>query len=453
MLNISESKIKNILDEGNFYSLRTLKTPGVGRQVAKVILVLMGMIVLAMFLPWQQNIRGTGELTAMHPRNRPQTVQSAIPGRISEWYVQEGQFVEKGDTILVLEEIKEKYFDPQLLPRLRQQITAKESGLAAKNNKRAALEQQVKALEQAKLVKLQQARNYYQQSLLKLESDSIYFESEKIQFDNAENIFNRNKARYEAGNIPLTKFQELESKFQKSKASVVSAENKWLQSKTEVISKRVDIAATEAEYLDKISKAKSDLSATIADIHTSEGDLAKINNEYANMEIRNQQYSLVAPQSGYIVHALKAGIGETIKEGEAIANVIPASLDMAVEMYIKPMDQPFISVGRKARLQFDGWPSLIFSGWPNVTVGTFGGVVQVIDRMESKPGLIRILVSPDPDDEPWPDQLRMGTGAKGWVMLDDVPIWFELWRQLNGFPPSIYQDATEQTGKGKSAKK
>lgn len=453
MLNISESKIKNILDEGNFYSLRTLKTPGVGRQVAKVILVLMGMIFLAMFLPWQQNIRGTGEITALHPRNRPQTVQSAIPGRISEWYIREGQYVEKGDTILVLEEIKEKYFDPKLLERLRQQIDAKESGLEAKKNKQKALEQQVEALEKAKVIKLQQARNYYQQSLLKLESDSIYFESEKVMYDNAENIFNRNKSRYEAGNIPLTKFQELESKFQKSKATLVSAENKWLQSQTDVVSKRVDIAATEAEYLDKISKAQSDLSATIADIHTSEGELAKSYNEYANMEIRNEQYSLIAPQSGYIVQALKAGIGETIKEGEAIASIMPATTDMAVEMYIKPMDQPFIRVGRKARLQFDGWPSLIFSGWPNVTVGTFGGVVEVIDRMESKPGLIRILVSPDPGDEPWPDQLRMGTGVKGWVMLDDVPIWFELWRQLNGFPPSIYQDSGEEAGKGKESKK
>lgn len=451
MLNISEPKVTNILDDGQFYSLRTLKTPGLGRQVARVILIMMGLLILVLFLPWQQNIRGTGQITAFHPQNRPQTVQSAIPGRISEWKVSEGQFVEKGDTILVLEEIKEKYFDPQFLERLQQQLVAKRNGLEAKHGKELALNQQIDALEKAKKVKLQQARNYYSQSLLKLQSDSIYFETTKIQYGNAENIYNRNKSRYEAGNIPLTKFQELESKFQKSKAEVVAAENKWLQSKTEVISTEVNITATEAEYLDKISKARSDLSATIADIHASEGELVKMENEYTSMEIRQQQYSLIAPQSGYIVQAMKAGIGETIKEGEALASVMPSTHDLAIEMYVKAMDQPFIGVGRKARLQFDGWPSLIFSGWPNATVGTFGGIVKVIDRVESKPGMIRILITPDPQDDTWPDQLRMGSGAKGWVMLDDVPIWFELWRLLNGFPPRIYEDPSENSSK--SAKK
>ena len=80
-----------------------------------------------------------------------------------------------------------------------------------------------------------------------------------------------------------------------------------------------------------------------------------------------------------------------------------------------------------------------FSGWPNVSVGTFGGKVEVIDFVNSKPGEFRILVTPDESDDPWPSQLRMGSGTKGWVMLSDVPIWFEIWRQLNGFPASIYE--------------
>jgi len=62
----------------------------------------------------------------------------------------------------------------------------------------------------------------------------------------------------------------------------------------------------------------------------------------------------------------------------------------------------------------------------------------VIDYVSSVPGEFRILVVPDQSDEPWPSQLRVGSGTRGWVMLDNVPLWYEIWRKLNGFPPSLY---------------
>lgn len=438
MLHISNDKIDDILKEEQLYSLKTLKTPGLGRALARVLMVMTAIVIGSLFLPWQQNIHGTGTLTALNPGNRPQAVQSAIAGRIVDWKVSEGNFVTKGDTILQLAEIKEKYFDPELLLRLSEQIAAKEASLTAKENKRDALKNQIVALEQMRAVKIRQAENKLIQSGLKVESDSIAYESEKVNFRNVENIFERNQQRYEAGNIPLTKFQEIQNKYQLSRAKIVSAENKWLQSKAELINSTVAIAGLDAEYSDKISKAQSDLNATISDLFDTKGSLAKLRNENANMSIRNQQYQVIAPQTGYVVKAMKAGIGETIKEGEDIVTIMPDTRDKAAEMYVKAMDIPFIARGRKVRIEFDGWPALQFSGWPNVSVGTFGGVVEVIDRVESKGGKFRILVKPDEEDEPWPVELRMGSGTKGWVMLNNVPVWFELWRQLNGFPPSIY---------------
>ncbi|MFY0600301.1 MAG: HlyD family efflux transporter periplasmic adaptor subunit [Cyclobacteriaceae bacterium] len=440
MLNISQDRVSDALKEDQFYSLRTLKTPSLGRIMARVLIVTTFISLASLFLPWQQNIRGTGLLTALNPENRPQTIQSAIAGRIIDWHISEGEYVTKGDTILTLAEIKEKYFDPDLLLRLQQRIEAKESSLEAKEQKRIALKNQIGALNDARKIKLSQAQNKIDQTILKLQNDSIAFEAEKVNFENNKNIFERNKARYEAGNIPLNKFRELESKFQASRAKIVSAKNKWHQSQSEKLIVQANIAGLDAEYLDKISKSQSDLSATISDLYDTEGSLAKLRNEFANMRIRNDQYQIIAPQNGYLVKALISGIGETIKEGQAVATIMPETNDMASEMYIKAMDLPFISKGRKVRVQFDGWPALQFSGWPNVSVGTFGGIVQIIDRVDSKGGKFRILVKPDPDQEPWPDQLRMGSGIKGWVMLDNVPIWFELWRQLNGFPPSIYEE-------------
>ena len=447
MLNISSISIKKKISDSELYTLRTLKTPDPGKTLAKWLLGFFVIFLICLFLPWQQNIRGKGKVTALSQANRPQTVESAIAGRINAWNVIEGQLVEKGDTILVLSEIKDKYFDPELMQRLREQLEAKENGLQSKVKKAEALKEQIQALEEAMAVKLSQAKNKLEQARLKLVSDSVDYQAEQVRFKNFQNQYERNKVLYEAGNIALTKFQDIESKLQESKMKLVSSENKFLQSKAALINARIDISGTRAEYQDKISKAESNRNATLSDIYDSEAQVSKLKNETANTQIRQQQYFLQAPQSGYVVKAIKSGIGETIKEGEAVATILPKSIDKAVELYVKAMDIPLISKGRQVRVEFDGWPALQFSGWPSVSVGSFGGIVKVIDRINSKNGEFRVLITPDPEDEPWPEQVRLGSGAKGWVMLDDVPVWYEIWRQLNGFPPSLYNENESESQK------
>lgn len=421
MLRISKEKIGHQIPQERLYSLRALQPPRSGRVLARWLMALGATFFIVLFLPWQQNIRGRGTVTALNPGNRPQTVESAIPGRIQQWHINEGQFVNKGDTILSLSEIKEKYFDPQLLARLNQQIEAKINSLGSKSQKSESLRSQIAALELQQKVKLDQTK--------------AKLDAEKVRYENAENQFQRNKKLYEAGNIPLTKYQDFEYKFQGSKADYLNAQ--------------IELERVNAEYLDKINKAESELNNTLAEIYDAQGSIAKLRNEFSNLKIRNEQYQVIAPQSGIVVKALKAGIGETIKEGEAVCTIMPETSDLAVAMYVKAMDVPLISKGRKVRVQFDGWPALQFSGWPSVSVGTFGGTVEVIDYVNSKPGEFRILVIPDKTEEAWPVQLRMGSGTKGWVMLNNVPVWFELWRQLNGFPASIYEEPENPISKGK----
>jgi multidrug resistance efflux pump len=423
MLNLSRQRIDKIIAQEKLYSLRAIKTPKAGKILARWLLGISIIFLIILFVPWQQNIRGTGSVTAFNPMNRPQTVESIIAGRIQTWHIREGEYVEKGDTIITLTEVREKYFDPQLLARLREQILAKENSLEAKDQKAKALARQIGALRDALTNKLGQAK--------------AKLEAERIRFQNAQNQYERNKKLFEAGNIPLTKFQDIEYRYQGAQADYTNA--------------TIELDQVEAEYLDKISKAESDRSNTQAEMFDTEAELAKLKNEYSNMQIRNEQYQILAPQNGVVVKALKAGLGETIKEGDAVCTIMPLTIDdLAIEMYIKAMDVPLISKGRKVRVEFDGWPALQFSGWPSVSVGTFGGEVRVIDYVNSRPGEFRILVTPDKADETWPKQLRVGSGVKGWVMLDDVPVWYEIWRQLNGFPPSLYQAPLDEVLERKS---
>ncbi|MFY0653587.1 MAG: HlyD family efflux transporter periplasmic adaptor subunit [Cyclobacteriaceae bacterium] len=448
MLNISNERINDRLADKQLYSLKVLKTPHLSIHLARVLIVISVLSLLSLFMPWQQNIRGGGKVTALNPANRPQNIQSVIPGMIKKWHVIEGQFVNKGDTILELSEIKDKYFDPEILTRMSEQLVAKKSGLMAKDLKKEAYKNQIRALKDALEAKYQQALNKIKQSVLKVTTDSAGMEAEKINYANYANIFKRNKVRYESGNIALTKFQELESKYNAAKAKLVEKENKYLQTKAELSISRTNLASIQAEYSEKISKATTDLQSTLSDINESQAIVAKLENEIKNVEVRRDRYSVVSPQSGYLVRVLKAGLGETIKEGEAVATIQPERPDLAVEMYVRAMDVPLISQDRKVRIQFDGWPALQFSGWPNVSVGTFGGLVRVIDKVNNTSGEFRILVTPDPEDDPWPHQLRLGSGVKGWVMLDNVRVWYEIWRQFNGFPPSLYESPEGKEDKG-----
>lgn len=423
MLNLSaDKKVDKAMPHQQLYVLRTLQSPKAGRTLARWLLGLGIVFFIVLFLPWQQNIRGTGKVTAFNPANRPQSIEAVIAGRIKKWYVQEGQFVQRGDTIVTITEVKEKYFDPKLLQRMREQIAAKESSIVSKEEKAKALDRQIAALRDA--------------MNLKIDQTAAKVEAEKIRFANAENQFQRNKKLFDAGNIALTKFQEIEYKYQGAKAELLQAQ--------------MELDRVQAEYLDKINKSESEVSSTYAELFESQADVAKLKNEYANLQIRNEQYQILAPQTGFVVKAMQAGIGETVKEGDAVCTIMPEAADIAVEMYVKAMDVPLITKGREVRIQFDGWPALQFSGWPSVSVGSFGGRVKVIDYVNSKPGEFRMLVVPDSQDEAWPRQLRVGSGIKGWVMLNDVPVWYEIWRQLNGFPPSLYDEPLDEVLKNES---
>ncbi|MFM7857580.1 MAG: HlyD family secretion protein [Flammeovirgaceae bacterium] len=424
MLNISKNSVEKKMPQEKLYALRSLDTPLAGKILARWLMAISVLFLVTLFLPWQQNIRGAGKVTALSPSNRPQTIETVIAGRIQTWKFKEGQFVEKGDTIAIISEVKEKYFDPKFLVRLQQVITAKEKGLESKSEKAKALQRQIRALEDGLRTKVNQSK--------------AKLEAETVKFNNFKNQYDRNKKLFEAGNIPLTKFQDIEYKYQGAEADYVNAQ--------------IEIERVQAEYLDKINKAESEWNNTLAEMSDTQADLAKLRNELSNMEIRSQQYHILAPQAGFVVKATQAGIGETIKEGDPVCTIMPQSTDVAVEMHVKAMDVPLISKGRKVRIEFDGFPALQFSGWPSISVGTFGGTVEVIDYVNTKPGEFRILVVPDQTDTPWPKQLRMGSGIKGWVMLDDVKVWYELWRQLNGFPPSLYQEPETEEPKTKKSK-
>ena len=443
MLNLSNQQIDEQMFAG--YPLKTLQElphPRSSRRLGRWMLFFLFLTIVILFMPWRQNINGLGSVTSLTPQDRPQTLQNAIAGRIERWSVREGQYVKKGDTLLVISEIKDEYFDPNLPQRLDEQLDAKRGTRLATDAKIQALDSQMKALGAGVKVDLAEARNRVRQEQLRVRIDSADLVAIRRNYQIAVDRLERYEKGYRDGLFSLTDLESRRLTIQQDYAKVVMQENKLNVTRQSLANARLDLELIQAKYEQDIAKTMSDRSSALSSKASANNEIAVMRNKISNVNVRRGMYVVRAPQSGFVVRSLKAGIGETIKEGEAIATLQPANPTIAVELFVRAMDVPLIQRGRRVRIQFDGWPAIQFSGWPAVAVGTFGGKVAVIDAVSSTNGQYRLLVTPDamPGDQPWPKQLRVGSGVAGWVMLDDVPIWYELWRQLNGFPPSLKQE-------------
>jgi len=392
-----------------------------------------------MFLPWTQNIKAKGSITTLKQEQRPQEINSPIPGKIMKWWVKEGDYVRKGDTILQISEIKEDYLDPNLVGRTQQQVDAKQGMIDNYERKVATVDLQIDALMSSKKLKIEQLNNKLKQLDNKLAGEAAELNAATNEYKLAKDQFDRQEKMFNEGLVSQTQLQQRNIAFQNAVAKQIMVENKLAQTQQEVINVRIEQNSVEQDYTEKISKAEGDRFQSMSQIAGGEGDVAKLQNQVSNYKIRNGMYIILAPQDGQIVQAKKSGIGEIIKDGELITVIVPNRLDYAVEMYVRPVDLPLINIGQKVRFMFDGFPAIVFSGWPDNSYGTFGGKVVAYESSISSNGLFRVLVAEDKNDREWPKQLKIGSGSQGIALMKDVPIWYELWRNINGFPPDYYK--------------
>lgn len=407
-------------------------------------LAILLVIIICLFLPWTQNVRSKGKVTTLRLEDRAQEVNTVIGGRIAQWYVTEGDQVMAGDTLVRLEEVKVEYFDPQLLTRTQDQLAAKSDAVDLYNDKSKAIGSQIAALEAALNSKLQVIDNKMQQQKLKITNDS----TEYVALGNELKAYLRQneaaKVLLDSGAISKVEYEKRWVNYQLSQGKVVMVKNKWEQSKQELYTLRFERNLAIQEYTDKIAKARGDRSAVLSEVAGTRAEVAKLQNLFANYDARSKFYYITAPQSGQLSKAMKAGIGEWVKEGDFIAEIVPSQQDKAVEIYIQPVDLPLVQKDQKVMLVFDGYPAIVFSGWPASSYGTFRGVVSFIGQAADANGKFRVMVREDKTFRQWPQTLTIGTAAQGISMLKEVPVYYELWRNINGFPPDYYKVTTNK---------
>lgn len=396
------------------FTLDLLGSPTIHRRLTAVLTtILLGSILFLIFVPWQQSVVGSGRVTSFTPQARPQTVESAISGRIMRWYVKEGDRVEKGDTIVVLADINVNFMDSDMIERMR----------LLRNRTFAAQEQSIASA----LQRRKQAEQRYESARARYDNTKVETETARIRSNRADTLFRQDiVSRREVESAQLA--------LQKAVADSVSAI-------AGLLAARQDIEMFSAEEERIINQAYSTM---------HEMDI-----RVANAEGRKGAGIVVAPIGGTIVRIERYGEGMMVKEGTPLALIVPAGDDRAVELYVGSMDAALVGPGRLVSLQFSGFPAFQFSGWQNIQVGVFHGRVKVVDATDDGSGRFRVLVVPAEERQyaEWPSNryLRQGTDATGWVLLDEVAIGYELWRQLMGFPPQYPVAETKSSKDRKSS--
>lgn len=408
------------------------------------------LVFIILLLPWTQNIRANGDVTTLRQEQRPQEINSIIGGRIIKWYIKEGDVVKKGDTLAQLAEVKDAYLDPNLIDRTKEQLDAKSEAVNSYRDKVDAQALQLNAIQMSRDLKISHLKNKIMQVRLKVVSDSMEAIAATNDLNIATEQLRRQKIMRDSGLASLVQVEQRNQSFQNAFAKKTSADIKFTNTKTDLINTSIELNQVLQEYAEKVYKTTGEIASAQSEIASGKGEIAKLSNQYSNYVIRAGQYFLIAPQDGQIVKATKSGINEIVKEGDKLVEIVPTKIEYAVEMYVRPVDLPLLNRGQKVRFLFDGFPAIVFSGWPKTSFGTFGGRIVAVENSVSSNGKFRVLVSEDPDDKPWPPSLKMGAGASGIALLKDVQIWYELWRNINGFPPDFY---TEKDIKKKDEKK
>ncbi|MDX2087782.1 MAG: HlyD family efflux transporter periplasmic adaptor subunit [Kofleriaceae bacterium] len=413
-----------------------------------VIIAFVAVAAALWFAPWQQSVRGGGRVIAYAPLERQQTIKATIAGRVARWHVQEGDAVVEGTIVATIEDN-----DPELATRLERTRDAARERLENARQSVIVYTQQIAQLESARTAAVAAA-----ESRVAMGTERRLAAEQALAAARATRqaaFAQRDRRRtLERDGLTSTRDRELaDLAAQTADAEVARAEATLRAARGEVEAMRAERARTEASASADIERARVSLQSARSEVAAYDAALQ----EREIAVSRQQTMTIVAPRAGTILRQLVTEGGEYVSAGDPIALLVPSTELRAVEMWLDGRDASLVYPGRKVRLQFEGWPAVQFVGWPSVAVGTFGGEVAFVDAAADARGQLRVVVTPDPTDGPWPEGrfLRQGTRANGWVLLDRVRLGYELWRQWNGFPPATNPpppDATSSDGKMLGAK-
>lgn len=419
-------------------AIRLTETTGASRRFARNLGWFLLLVLLILVLtPWQQNIRGVGRVVAYAPQERQQAIEATVEGRIVSWKVQEGSEVKAGNLIGEISD-----YDPELPQRIRQELATLDQRMAVIQSRIQALDEQARLAERSKEMAILAAEARIKMAEERLNAAKHNVEAASAAYETSRLNFERQRALEQKGLASRRTYELSDLDFTQKRTDQERAHAAYNAASSEVDAVRADRQKILADSGASVEKSRSEFTKSQEELHYAEAERLKLETRSA----RQGSQKIIAPRDGTILRLVANPGAEVVKPGDAVAILIPSTRQRAVELWVDGNDASLIDIGRKVRLQFEGYPAIQFSGWPETAVGTFGGKVSLLDSTDNGKGDFRILILPDNDDEPWPDErfIRQGVRVNGWVLLNKVRLGYELWRNFNGFPPLIQPEKNTQ---------
>lgn len=412
-------------------ALVATETPEFVVRYVKILAILFfALPIIAMFLPWQQNVTAIGKVTAFSPSERVQTIDAPVSGVISKWYVQEGSVVKEGDVLLEVSDI-----DPMFKDRLEAQRNNLQTKLNAKQDELKSYQVQQQNLMSSRDAKISAAQFKLDVANQKILSTTEAISAAKATADAAEFQSNRMQRLFVDGLVSKRDLEVAERDLIIAHRNLISAQAQHNSAKAEAQSAKAEILQIRAD-------TQASLDSSSAVINKIKGELADSQNSLTSSEInlsRQNMQRIVAPRSGTIFRLPVNSQSQMISQGQPLLVILPETNARAVELWVDGRDAPLITTDTSVRLEFEGWPAIQVPGWAKIGIGTFSGKVSFVDPTDNGTGSFRVMVVPDENYPDWPSArfLRQGISAKGWILLENVTIGYEIWRLLNGFPARI----------------
>ncbi|MGB0679660.1 MAG: HlyD family secretion protein, partial [Polyangiales bacterium] len=360
-------------------------------DLSPVVRLLSSMLIIAMaaalaalvWVPWQQSIRGAGKVIAYAPVERQQFVQAPLEGRVTTWYVREGQAVKAGTVIAAMSDN-----DPDILARIERERDAAANQVQAAILSIMALEGRIAAMQVSRSAAVEAARGKRSKSKEMVRSAARKLDAAKAKYETAKVNLARQQRLHVQGLVSTRTLELAQLSFDTAKADVAREEADLAASEREVEANDADLRRVGSGELASIEAAKSSLQALYSTKAKAEAELAKVEVRLA----RQRSMRIEAPRDGTVMRLVARPGGEILKAGDPIAVFVPETSSRAVEVWVDGNDAPLITPGRHVRLQFEGWPAVQFVGWPSVAVGTFPGKVAFVDATDDGQGRFRVVV-------------------------------------------------------------
>ncbi|MGV3667458.1 MAG: HlyD family secretion protein [Leptospira bouyouniensis] len=421
----------------NLPSYRLVQTALPAQSLAYILTVIFFLSVLILlYVPWQQTTMGFGRVVAYAPLDRQQVIESPISGRVVKWHVHEGTRVKKGDPIIDISDN-----DPNFISRIREEKNALLQRLEAARSREDNIRSRILSLRSSMGSAVNAADSRRMMAKDRVRASEQAVDAAKAALKTANLNLDRQKQLWEKGLTSKRTLELAELDHTNAETGLDRAKAAYDAAVKEERALNSDTGRVQQDAEASINDAKASLASAQSEVARVLEDLPKLEARLSRQE--NQE--IFAPRDGIIMRILVNPDTQQVKEGDGVAILVPDAEDKAVELFISGNDIPLVGEGRKVRLQFQGYPVLQISGWPETAVGTFGGVVKLVDITDNGSGNFRVLVIPDRDDRQWPSSryLRQGVRAKGWIFLNRVSVGYELWRRFNDFPPNLPMDDPE----------